>query len=153
MVIKAHNITTSGRDPRTLMGTYTKINNITINGLDLDTSIVDTSAPIYQHIPEIDIDTGSASFIFKAIEVGWVISKTIPALGETATADMTCFEDDLFDCQYYKWYWGYNQYEYSIPTIKIMGDECKSLVYDPRSFCSSSNTYTNYISPFRQHLY
>ena len=106
----------TARDPRTLMGTYTKLN---MSGLTFDESIVDISAPIYQHEYE---GVGTS---------GWSLSETLPLTCQAVVVFLTCFEDNLFDCQYYKWWWGYNKYEYSIPFLKVMGNECNSMFLFP----------------------
>ena len=114
------------RDPRTLFGTYNKIDDI--GNYTFDTSLIDQSIPIYQHTTEINPDDDATkSYIFKIINVGFVLSETLPLEGTTITVFMTCFEDNLFECQYYKWYWGYNKYEFSIPKVKVMGNQCSGM--------------------------
>ena len=124
---------TIARDPRTLMGTY-----ITANAslLTFDETIVDISAPIYTHEyqgadPQY---TGKIIYLFKVNNIGpggessgWCLSQTLPITSENITTYLTCFEDDLFGCKYYKWWWGYNKYLYSIPTLEIMGNGCNSM--------------------------
>ena len=90
-----------------------------------DTSLIDQSIPIYKHTTEINT---ISSYIFKIINVGFVISDTL----STADVFMTCFQDNLFKCLYYQWYWGYNKYEISIPKIKVMGNQCNGM-YFPNS--------------------
>ena len=124
----------SQRDPRTLMGTYTEID---YTGLTFDEKIVDTSAPIYEHVYSANntADQGNQQYLFKVKEIGsdgnqfgWSLSETLPLDGETMTIFLTCFQDSLFDCKYTKWFWGYNKYEYAIPTLKVLGGECASFV-------------------------
>ena len=127
---------TRQRDPRTLMGTYSKLDDNTINALTLNTTLIDPSAPIYQHTYQINYTfSGSKSqYLFKAnnigaggVSTGWCLSEDLPEINEVTTVFMTCFEENLFDCQYNQWYWGYDKYQYSIPTVKVMGNECQSM--------------------------
>eukprot|EP01084_Bolivina_argentea_P134971 237921_1 len=123
-------------DPRTLMGTYTMINK---TGLTLDEEIVDTTTPIYKHshyfnstqvefLDQHEYLFSSYEYLFKAKHIGegngWVISDTLPTGSDSARIRFTCFQESLFNCIYYKWFGGYNSYEYSIPKIKVLGGDC-----------------------------
>ena len=89
------------RDPRTLLGTYTILKTSSISSID--TSLIDIFFPIYQHIPEIDADGDAFTvYIFKSVDVGFVLSETLPVIGNAVTVFMTCFEIDIFQCQNYK---------------------------------------------------
>ena len=123
------------RDPRTLMGTYVEIDD---TGLTFDETIVDTSAPIYEHIYQGNITSDQANnqYLFKVQNIGadgassgWSLSETLPVVGETVTVFLTCFEDSLFKCVYNQWFWGYNKCKYAIPTLKVLAGQCSSFVF------------------------
>ena len=125
----------SARDPRTLMGTYTQLDDINST---FDESIVDTSSPIYEHVYQ-GVVTGEqqkkTQYLFKVRDIGtdgsstgWSLSETLPISGQVVTVFLTCFEDSLFDCIYNQWFWGYDKREYAIPTLKVLGGQCQSLV-------------------------
>eukprot|EP01084_Bolivina_argentea_P218459 370726_1 len=115
------------RDPRTLMGTYTSFDP---TGIQIDEQVVDISTPIYKH--SFFGETGDVAqdqYLFKAKGIGatngWALSETLPDSVSTVTVLLTCFQDSLFDCIYNKWFWGYNQYAYPIPTLKVLGGDCR----------------------------
>jgi hypothetical protein len=118
----------STRDPRVLMGNYLEFNS---SNVTYDEDVVDTSVPIYEHINFAE-ETGTDKqiYLFKVNDVGdsggWVLSATLPLSGVDISVYMTCFQESLFDCLYSKWFWGYNKYEYAIPTLKVNGGECAS---------------------------
>merc|ERR1719491_726546 len=86
------------RDPRTLMGTYTRVDLTTINST-LDTTIVDLTAPIYEHInfgsgPNNTLPSGTqqAQYLYKVPAIGenggWALSETLPFI--CPTSDLNC---------------------------------------------------------------
>ena len=116
----------SSRDPRVLMGNYLELSSS--NGT-YDQDLVDTSVPVYEHINFAE-ETGTDKqiYLFKVKNVGddggWVLSATLPLEGVDISVYLTCFQESLFDCLYTKWFWGYDKYEYAIPTLKVNGGEC-----------------------------
>lgn len=114
------------RDPRLVMGNYQEFNS----NATYDEDLVDTSVPIYRHINfASETNTVKDVYLYRVSQVGdeggWVIAPELP-LDSTSTVSvyLTCFQSSLFDCQYTKWFWAYNKYEYAIPTLKVIGGEC-----------------------------
>ena len=112
----------SQRDPRSLMGTYTLYTENTTN---LNETIIDLSEPIYEHLHYGDQSSSPIQYLFKLKQIdGWTISETLPIVDEEESVYLTCFQDNLFDCTAYEWYWGYNLYDYPITSLKVLGGEC-----------------------------
>ena len=118
----------SYRDPRLLMGTYNE--DIDIPPIVSDFQDVDYSQPVYVHSKYGETDS---NYIFKVSDVGWVVSEEAPGIAEESSIKLTCFEDNIFICDTYAWYWGYNTSIHSICTLKITTGQCDSHVIFPFS--------------------
>ena len=112
----------AGRDPRTLFGTFYKIDPYNYES----TLDVDFDSGIYKHS---NYNEDESNYIFRVIDIGWVVTENAsPNVATTEKVKLTCFEDEITDCIQYRWFWGYDSNQYPLLTVQVTNNDCPSLV-------------------------
>ena len=142
-------------DPRPFMGTYSAIDSADLDTAIQrissltpdDTYEIDTAANIYLHtwqvtdfVKDIDQYLGDVvnyQYLFKAKNIGpntdrsgWLLtmqSRNFPR-NSYSNHTLACYRDPILNCQFREWYYGYNNTQNAIPSIKIINGSCPSYV-------------------------
>ena len=119
-----------------------------------DTSYTINTLKIYIHTWQFSNSTEGITnyhYLFKATNIGpqrdrtgWLLAAETTTWIQTGadpqwyyyysmTSDgnntIACYRDPILNCRFREWYYGYNNTENAVPTIKILNGSCPSLVF------------------------
>ena len=121
----------STKDPRSFWGNYKRV-NLSDSCYDTD---FDCNAPIFEHKWYNDSSATGSQYIVRHETLGWLVTSNPPTAPNVGVY-CSCFKEDLFNCNYSTWYWGYLTLSDPLTEMRVKPTSCQP------NFCVSDYTLT-----------
>ena len=109
------------KDPRSFWGTYRRVNlsdSCYVSDFNCD-------APIYKHSWYNDSSDTGSQYIVRHNALGWLVTNKEPTQSSVGVY-CACFKDDLFNCNYSTWFWGYLTTVDPLTEMRVKSVACQS---------------------------